>query len=222
MAGRPVSGRKAVAGRQRHDRAAETGAAAFAVGDARHRARGVFRFFRHGAQLLRRRFAGIFEIERGEPAFGQQFLRRQPGIGIFGRGAGHGHGAFGQFGQRRIAEIAGMDRSRPAADEHPQARRFAFGAFDIFQRAEAHLHPFRHIADGDRVGGISPETAGKRNQRVAPFLGTGKIEHGRPFANGIRRTASPDQSSASSALIISVSRNGNPMARLQIRRLSRR
>ena len=221
MAGRAISGGKANTGGQSHDRAAESGAATFAVGHTGHAAGGVFGFFGHCPQLLGRRLEGVFQIEIRERAFGQHLFRGEARIGVLGCRLRHRDSALRQFAQRLIAQVACMDRGRAFAHEHPQARAFAFRAFDILQRAQAHLHPFGHITNCDSVGGISPETTRERNQRVAPFFGAGEIEHERPFTNN-RRKASPDQKMASSAFITRVRRKGRPMAKPQTSLLSRR
>ena len=169
---------KAMAGGQRHCAAAKAGPAAFAVCHALHRTRGIFRFFRQAAQLLRAGFRRIDKIKLGHRPACQQFRRGETGIFIFRRGLGHGHSAAREFRQRGIAHICGMNGGRALAEENPQAQFLAFGTPHILQLAEANLDFFGGGTDGHRISGIRTGLESEVDCCRAAFLGGLGVKHG--------------------------------------------
>ena len=79
--------------------------------------------------------------------------RRESGIGVLGRFAGHRQAALDQDRERLVGKVGGGDGRRALADEQPQADLLAFRAADVFELAEAHLDARRAVADVERVGG---------------------------------------------------------------------
>jgi len=224
-----------MAGGQRDHAAPAAGAAAFAVGHARHRARGILGLLRHLPQRLRAGFLGIVEIEIGEGAARQQAFIGEPGEAVDRRGTGHGHGARRQFVERGISEVARSDRGGGPADENPEADMFGFGAFDVFQRAEADADALRGTGEIDRVTGIGAGTARPFDQGLATRLCILRGQHRRtpskPAASGPwrRSLAVPGHggnaaahTSAAMPLMSAVTAKGRPMEIAQITVRARR
>jgi hypothetical protein len=142
---------KTVRGHQHQTARAGGNPGARRVGDARHRARGLF----HRQRILRHSFGGDFrvviEIEIGKLA-GQEILAGQRVERVLRRNPGHRHGAFGE--RIGIARHIGRHAGDLAADEDAQRKVVALGGIRAFHLAEAHGHAFRARAHHDGVGGI--------------------------------------------------------------------
>ena len=182
MAAARIGARKAVAGGQRHHRAARARGRALAVGNTRYGAGGIL--CGHGglAQGLRAGLVGIVDVEIGQNgghiALEQQLLWGQARIGILWRGAGHGHRPVGQRIQRGIGKIGGADAGRAAAGKHPEADLLTFRALDILQPTQPHRDAFRGLGNIDDIGGIGPGGTGAGNQTVGSLSGGIKAQHG--------------------------------------------
>ena len=139
MTGAGIAAEEAGAGRERNRTAAEVRAAAFGIGDARHRQRGAF--CRAGAldQRVGGRLGGVFKVERGN-ALREAIRRRETGEFVLRRQLRHRHGAAGQGIERVRREIGRGDECHALADKHPQAQIGGFGPFDIFKLAQAVGH----------------------------------------------------------------------------------
>ena len=72
---------------------------------------------------------GIVDVEIGGNAIHwagqQQLLRGKAGIGVLGRGAGHGHRAIRAGIERGIGKIGGADAGRAVAGKDPKADMLA-------------------------------------------------------------------------------------------------
>ena len=135
---------------------------ALGVGDAVHRERGFLGGGGAGDQRLGGGFGGVFQVER-------DVLRRrgsvgQPGERVLRHHAGHGDGAFGQFGEAGRIDRAGRHDGGLLAQEDAQAEVLAFGTLDMLGLAQAAGDGQRGAGDQHRVGGIGAGGAGAGDQ----------------------------------------------------------
>ena len=113
------------------------------------------------------RFAARPRVEVGQVAAHQQFGGREPGIGIFGRFARPSPCA--RSTKRRAPRREKSDDATLAdrwPEEDAQADLLAFGALDVLELAEAHLHAARAVADVDGVGGVGAGVRGALDERL--------------------------------------------------------
>jgi hypothetical protein len=97
----------------------------------------------------------IVKLQPRRIALARQLVRRcQAQCGVFGRGAGHRHGAFGQRAQGGGPQVRGRDDRLARADQNPQPGFEAFGRLGMFERAVAHIGTGRMAMPGQRIGGI--------------------------------------------------------------------
>ena len=94
----------------------------------------------------------------------------------FGGLARHGDGTFGQLFHRLHREVRGRGAGRLLADKDAQANFFAFGALDVFQRAQADLHAGRGIGHIDGIGGVGAcfQSTGNKVGGAVPRLINGQ------------------------------------------------
>ena len=174
-----MAARKAITGDQSENRARTGRAAAVGVGHAGHRPRGVLCRQRGLAQFAGRRFTAIGQIEIGTVIAEQRLARYQPAIGVLGGEPRHFDCTLRQRPQSLGREIAGVDRSGAAADEDAQTDLLAFGAFDLFQRAEPDADAFGRGGTGNRIGFIRAHLAREIDEVLAAGKRRVGSDHGR-------------------------------------------
>ena len=162
-----VGAGEAVAGGERPGDAARRRAAAFAVGHAGHRARGVLGGERGFLERGGRGLVAVVQVEIGD---------RCP---LSSRSSGASPAHWSSGASRAIAtarststsiavarQVAGRHRRRSPPDEHAQAQFLFLRPPDILERAEPHRHVDAGRCAEHRVGGVGAGGAGAGNDVV--------------------------------------------------------
>ncbi len=158
MAGAHGTAGKTGGGDQERFRAAESGLAAFRIGNAGHGERRVLGCRGTGDEGFGCWLGVVHQIERN--VFRWRGGVGQPGIWVLRHHTRHRHGTFGQFLEAGRVHGAGRHDRRMLAQEHPQAEVAAFGALDVFRLAEAPCDGQGGAGDQHRIRRISAGGAG--------------------------------------------------------------